>query len=347
MNQVFSRRIAASFVAAAVLALALSVGISAKNTTRSSGLTNVTVMADYFLAFYHAPFFVAMEKGWYKDAGLNVTYATGDGSDNTATQVSAGRETFGLVGSDAVARAVAHGESVKNVAQLVSNAGLCAVVRADSGLNTFKDLSGKSYASAPGGLTTSLLPELEKNAGLSPGSIKLVPASYTAVIPGYLQKKFDSIGGFDYGEVLVADHQGVPSKCISFASDGVKVLGFGLITSNNEISKDPAAVKGFVQATVRAWNWTFAHPQQALDIMSKLATKTELTALFPNSVNLQGFAALHKDLVGQTSDTKGTPLGCSSTALWTAMENNLKDGGNIPKVVPASQLYTNQFVGNC
>jgi ABC-type nitrate/sulfonate/bicarbonate transport system substrate-binding protein len=175
-------------------------------------------MADFFLAFYHAPIFVAEQKGWYKAAGISVGYSTGTGSDNTAAQVSAGRETFGLVGADAVARAVAHGEAVTAVAQLIDNSGLCAVVRANSGLNTIAQLAGKSYASAPGSLTSSLLPELEKAAGLKSGAIDLVPASYTAIIPSYLQGKFVSIGGFDYGEVLEANHEGVPSKCISFAA---------------------------------------------------------------------------------------------------------------------------------
>jgi len=347
MNQ-FKMRRSASLAACVLVALTATAAASAGGSRVSApALTNVSVMADYFLGFYHAPFFVAEEKGWYKAAGINVTYYTGTGSDNTASQVSAGRDTFGLVGADAVARADSHGEGITDVAQLIDNSGLCAVVRANSGIDTIAQLAGKSYASAPGGLTTSLLPELEKAAGLQSGAIKLVPASYTAIIPGFLQGKFTSIGGFDYGEVLEANHEGVPSKCISFATSGVPVLGFSLITKNSEMTSDPQVVKGFVQATIRAWIWTFAHPQQALDIMEKMASKTELEALFPNSVNLLGFKTMQKDLVGQTARTKGTPLGCSSSANWLSMEKTLVAGGNIPKVIPPSQLFTNQFVGNC
>jgi NitT/TauT family transport system substrate-binding protein len=304
-------------------------------------------MADFFLAFYHAAFFVAQHNGWYAQNGLDLKYLTGTGSDNTATQVSAGRETFGLAGSDAVARAVSHGEDVKTVAQLVANAGLCVVVPISSGINSVPQLAGKSYASAPGSLTTSLLPVIEKYNHMSEGSIHLIPTTYTAIIPSYLKHRFDAIGGFDYGEVLQTTFEGLPSKCLSFAANGAPVLGFGLITSNSEIQSHPQLVKAFVQGTVRGWNYMFAHPAQALAIMESEASKTDLEALFPNKVNLAGFAAMKNDLVGNTPATKGTPLGCATDSEWTNMENALFAGGNIPKVLPPSQLYTNQFVSGC
>ena len=111
--------------------------------------TNVTVMADFFLGFYHTAFFVAEEEGLDKAAGLNVTDYTGTGSDKTATQVSAGRYTFGLAGADASARAVSDGEAIHAVVLLVDNSGLCAVVRQNPRHHSISELAGKSYASVP------------------------------------------------------------------------------------------------------------------------------------------------------------------------------------------------------
>jgi NitT/TauT family transport system substrate-binding protein len=314
---------------------------------KAAALTQTTLMADFFLGFYHAAFFIAEKKGWYQQAGINVKYLTGTGSDNTAEQVASGNETFGLAGSDAVVRAVAKGEQIKTVAQLVYNAGLCVVVPKNSGINSIKQLTGKTYASAPGSLTSSLLPVIEKHAGLSSTAINYIPTTYTAIIPAYLKGRFDAIGGFDYGEILEANFEGLPSKCIPFVTNGAPVLGFGLITSDSEIKNHPSVVKAFVQQTVRAWTYSFQHPEAALNILDHSATKTELEALFPNKVNLQGFAALKKDLVGSYPASKGTPEGCSTAKSWTAMEQALKAGGNITSILPASKLYTNEFVGDC
>jgi NitT/TauT family transport system substrate-binding protein len=320
---------------------------SSASSAQPAAATTVSVMADYFLAFYHSAFFIATHNGWYKDSGLNVNFLTGTGSDNTVTQVGAGRETFGLATSDAVARGVGHGESVKTVAQLQVNSGFCAVVPVSTGITSFRQLAGKSYAAAAGGGPALLLPVVEKYNGMPAGSIKLITPTYTAILPGYLKRTFFAAGDLDYGIPIFAGHDHLPSRCLSYASNGAPVLGLGLIASDSEIADHPDTVRAFVQATIRGWNYAFAHPTQALSIMESMATKTELEALFPNPISLASFAVMKSNLVGQTPGTKGTPLGCSSAAEWEAMEKTLAAVGNIPKAVPVSQLYTNQFVGDC
>src|ERR1700733_4457479 len=83
---------------------------------------DLSVRLNWFAAGYSAPFYLGVEKGWYRDAGLNLTVQEGQGSGATAQQVATGRTTFGFISADAVTRVVAQGAPIKMVASLAEDA---------------------------------------------------------------------------------------------------------------------------------------------------------------------------------------------------------------------------------
>src|SRR3990172_1990220 len=95
---------------------------------------SVSVRLNWFAAGYSAPFYIGVDKGWYRDASLDVTVQEGQGSGPTAQQVAAGRTTFGFISADALIRVVAQGAPLKMVAALAQTNGYCVMVKANSGI---------------------------------------------------------------------------------------------------------------------------------------------------------------------------------------------------------------------
>ena len=93
----------------------------------------MTIRGDFFLTVYHAPYFIAADRGWYAEEGLEVEFFEGQGSSSTVQLVAAGEDDFGFAASEAVISAVSQGAPVKMVANIFDDSGLCTMVKADFG----------------------------------------------------------------------------------------------------------------------------------------------------------------------------------------------------------------------
>jgi NitT/TauT family transport system substrate-binding protein len=231
---------------------------------------DVSVRLNWFAAGYSAPFYLGIEKGFYHEAGLNLTVQEGQGSGPTAQQVAAGRTTFGFISADAVTRVVAQGAPIKMVASLAEDAGYCALVKADSGIKSFKDLAGKKYAATAYSSVGRLLPAVLKIANVPNDEVKRVSVDAASLHAGFLNNQFEAMEALTFDEPPHYAADGVKTDCLSYAEAGVHVLGLGLIASLSDIQKKPDMVKRFVAATLRSYEYSYAHPEEAAAALKKM-----------------------------------------------------------------------------
>ena len=135
-----------SLAAAVVLAVtALPMGVfAAKKDSMEEKLTKVTLNEVAHSIFY-APQYVAIEEGYFKDEGLDLTLVTGFGADKTMTAVISGEADIGFMGAEASVYAYQEGatDAVVNFAQLTQRAGNFLVAREDIKDFKWEDLKGK------------------------------------------------------------------------------------------------------------------------------------------------------------------------------------------------------------
>src|SRR5262249_59124234 len=134
--------------------------------------TPITIRLDFIVGGNHAPWFVALEKGFYAKRGLNVTIQPGTGSADTIRTIAAGGADVGFANVSTAIVGRSRGMPIVSVAQL----GYIAVTvlwREDTDIQTLKHLEGKSWAIGPGQAQSFLLRALARSSSFDCQSIML------------------------------------------------------------------------------------------------------------------------------------------------------------------------------
>jgi hypothetical protein len=104
----------------------------------------VSLRLNWLLSGVHSIFYLGVEKGFYKDAGIDLTIGEGQGSARTVQVVATGGDTFGLVDGGSVIAGASHGAPVKSVLSIMNTSPYGISFLADSGVKTIKDVEGKT-----------------------------------------------------------------------------------------------------------------------------------------------------------------------------------------------------------
>ncbi len=171
---------------------------------RTWALDNVTLITDFGYNGRHAYFFVAIEKGYYRDADLDVKVVRGQGSVDAIRQVGANNAIVGF--ADAGSLVLARGNDqipVKLVSIVYAKPPQAVFCREDSGIKQPKDLEGASIANPAGGATVDMFPVYAKAAGLDASKVKWIVAG-SDLLPGLLAgNRVPCVGQFTVGEPLL------------------------------------------------------------------------------------------------------------------------------------------------
>jgi NitT/TauT family transport system substrate-binding protein len=334
-------RLASALALAAIAAMAGSRAAAADPATGPTDparrLDAVTLRVDWLFQGYHGPFFLGVAKGWYRQAGIDVSIKEGRGSGNVVQLVGNNSDTFGFAGADAVLRGVQNGIPVLSVANIVpKNADTMFVLR-KSGITRPQDLRGKTIATTPGGTSDALLPAFLATVGLAAGDVTIVPVDASlksqlvlqgrvdaAALPSWVEGMFDVAGGA----------VGFP-----FARHGVQVVGYGIVTNADAVRNHPDLVARFVAVTLRAWEYARQHPDEAIAaVEAASAEQREPRRAARNRVETPALFAL----VGPA--VPGKPFGTQSETDWQAMQKQLVDYGVVKESLPVERYLTNRFV---
>jgi NitT/TauT family transport system substrate-binding protein len=317
-------------VAGAMIASAILVRPSA-----SRALDDVTLITDFGYNGRHAYFFDALDKGYYRDAGLEVKIVRGQGSIDAIRQVGAGNAMFGFADAGPMILARANDQiPVKLVAVVYVNPPQAIFCREDSGLKKPKDLEGNAIADNAGGATPALFPAFAKAAGFDAQKVRWVVAS-TETLSGLLAtNKVPCVSQFTVGEALLRSQLG-PAKLVrfAFADAGLSYYGNGIVATDVTIASKPDVVHRFVAATVRGMKDAFADPTAAGAIMHKIIPQVDATV-----------AKKETEAVAELAQIPNKSLGEIDPARIDATLNVVKGAFKLATPVTAADVYAPGFV---
>jgi NitT/TauT family transport system substrate-binding protein len=260
-----------SIVLSGALVLALAAAAAgAPRAGAKHALTSITYSTSFGNSGRDAYAWVALEKGFFRDAGFDVKIVPGAGSVAVAQAIAAGSVDFGP--ADVAAVAVARAESgvpVKVVALIQQTTMAAFFALKSSGIAKPTDLAGKTFADTPGSTVAVLLPLYAKRAGFDASSVKFVPSTPPALPSLLASKRVDAVGQFTVG--LPAFQKAAAESIVSlpYAKVVPGLMGLGLLASDSMISQHPADVKKFTAALLKGERWAIDNPGAAGAILNK------------------------------------------------------------------------------
>lgn len=306
----------------------------------ASAAESLLVRLDFSPWGMHGAMHLAQQKGWFKDAGLNVEIQDGTGTINTLQLLAAGRVDVGQVSVGTMAVAKENGLDLISIAGFARRGDLAAMFDEKEGVKTPKDMIGKKVVC----FTTSpwapfIEPFLEAN-GLSKSDVNVVMVAPSAMVSTYASGNADGfLSQAPFGQPMVKKVR--PAGALLLADSGISFPSYGLVTTPAMLKSKGDAIKKLVQVQVKAWNYIYdGHIEEAVQAI--LAERPN-AKLDPDV--LRGQLEAYKSFFA--SPTQGNaPIGKQFDEDWLAAIKSMERTGQIKPGHKPADYYTNALLPN-
>ncbi|HEX5393530.1 MAG TPA: diguanylate cyclase [Rhodocyclaceae bacterium] len=209
--------------------------------------------------FQFAGYYVAREKGFYRDAGLDVKILEADTDHEPVADVIAGRAEFGIAGSE-LAMLRAQGKPVVVVAAIIQHSPL--VLLTQENIDSIQDLAGKKVMLLP--QETEAFAYL-KREGITPDKITIIPHNFQ--LADLVQGHVDAMSAYSTDEPFALRQSKFAFHQFTPRSSGIDFYGDSIFTSDAYLKQHPAQVAAFREASIQGWRYALDHPEETADLI--------------------------------------------------------------------------------
>lgn len=314
-----------------ILTAALLTACAAPQATETP-LIHIRLPMGYIPSVQYAPWYVAAEKGYFRDAGLEVEFDYKFETDGVGL-VGAGELPFAVASGEQVLMARAQGLPVVYVMTWYQDFAVGVVAKAEQGIRTPQDLSGKSIGiPGPFGASYIGLRALLNAAGIQESDVSLEEVGFNQV-EALVADRVQAAVIYVSNEPIQLRAQGYAVDVIRVA-DHVHLAANGLVSSETAIAQNPDLVRGMVHAFLRGLADTLADPDEAYAICLNYVENLA-----------QADQAVQKEVLATSIQFWRTDQpGFSSPAAWDNMQQTLLSMGLITEPLDLNKAYTNDFI---
>jgi NitT/TauT family transport system substrate-binding protein len=227
------------------------------------------LMLNWYVYGEHAPFVLGLQKGYFKEEGIDLEIQEGRGSGVTIQAVAAGTATYGLADVGVMIKAAAKGAPVKSIGVLLQRTP-GAVVAPEGKLKDPKDLVGKTVAITPGDAVTPFWPLYLKMLGIPERSVRTVAGDAQTKLNAVVNGQADALIGFTTEQgARLPDIMNKPVVMLRYTDAGVKLVSLGIVAGRTTIQNKGDLNKRFMRATTRAVEDAEKDPRAATEILLK------------------------------------------------------------------------------
>ena len=236
--------------------VALAAGWTATGVTPAAAkdLYPLTFQLNFPGAGFHAGFALAAQKGFYRDAGLDVKIESGNGSQITAELLAAGKVDVGFADASAVMKLISAGARMRIIATILQGNPNDVIALKKTGLKSVADLKGKSVGVPNGGMQAPMLPVLFAANGLKETDMQLIYMPPDSLIPSLLQGQVQVImGSIDYYAINLKNFN-AETDDFPFIDHGAPTISTSIVGTNSFLAAHPDLAKAFVAASLKGWS---------------------------------------------------------------------------------------------
>jgi NitT/TauT family transport system substrate-binding protein len=332
------RRVSILVVLPLVLAVVgLVVGLGPDTPSAQQPPQKVVFALNWFPVGDHAAYWVALEKGYYRQRGLDVDMQNSKGSGDSIAKVDTGRADVGLADSAVVIASAARGTRIKVVGMVFDKSPLNIWSRKEAPITKPKDLEGKSVAAPPGDGQRQMFPAFARLHGIDQSKVTWVNVEPAAKVPALAEKRVDAVADYTTGLPFYEKAIGKGNAVmLPWADHGFDMYSMSIIASEKTMKERGPVLKAFLEASYLGWRDVMSDPKSALEIFKKRVPEIDLSIIEPNmmmGLDLMKTDRYAKNGIGWMEEKKM----CDSVDLVNTYMG-------VPTKVECKAVYTNEFL---
>ena len=236
--------------------------------------TKIPFTLDWKFEGPSAPFFNAIDKGYFKEAGLDVEISPGKGSLDAIPKVATGSFPLGFADINSLIKFLDQnpGAPVTAIMMIYDKPPFAVIGRKSLGIESPADLPGSVLGAPPPDGAWAQFPSFAKANGLDMNKIKVEPVGFPTREPMLAEGKVESVTGYSFSSFLNLVRLGVPEDDITtilMADHGLKLYGNAIIVNTDFASSNAKVVKSFLGAVGKGWKDAVSNPSSAIDALVK------------------------------------------------------------------------------
>jgi NitT/TauT family transport system substrate-binding protein len=314
------------FLFISILVSALT-ACSPKSVATPSALT---VQLKWVNQAQFAGFYVAADKGYYKEENISIVFSPGGVGINIMDEVTSGRAQFGIIGAEKIILARDEGKRVRAIATIYRRNPFVVVTLPESGITQPADLIGRKInIGGTDGLMqfTAMMSKLS----LDINKVNITPYSYD--LQPFYNGQIDATPALAAGSLIGILKQRPDANLIWAEDYGIHFYADTIFTTDQMIAENPDLVARFLRATLKGHQYAVENPDEATQISLNYAKDPTLEVQ-------------HQMMIASIPliNTGEDHIGWMKPEIWAAMGKTLREQGLLPAPLDVTQVYTMQFL---
>ena len=290
----------------------------------------------------HAPFFVAREKGFYAQEGLEVEIQEGSGSTTVAQLVASSNSPVAYVDAATMMRGVTNGMPIKAVGVTLQQSPMAFIYRADAARPTkISEIKGSRIALTAGDASLTIFTAFMGKIGMKLEDVQMITvANPQGKEQAVLNKQADALLGYfmDQGPRMQLQTGVKMGWTRLYDLGGVTTLSSAVIANNNWLkdAKNQDLLRRFLRASQRGWQHAYDNRAEAAELFRKAAPAfTQEIAL----LEVDGTMSIIR-----TERTKGKAIAWSDIGDWRDTQDLLAKFAKLTPQADVNTYFTNEYL---
>jgi NitT/TauT family transport system substrate-binding protein len=247
---------------------------SSEAFAQSAPTAKASLRLDWKGGGQHAPFYLAKERGYYKDEGIDLDIISGSGSSDVVKQVGSKAVEFGIADALVLVQAAEQRVPLTAVAAYYQRTPIVVLSPQSKPVTDPRQLTqGVKLGSKKGSATFQGLTAFLAANDIPMDKVTLVDIGFG--VQPLLVKQVDAMMGFSMNEPIEAESAGMPVTVMAISDHGVDAYGLMIVSNPELIAKNPALVKGFLKATAHGLSDTTKNPAAAVAAVTRAVSESD------------------------------------------------------------------------
>ncbi|MDB5185699.1 MAG: thiamine biosynthesis protein [Candidatus Saccharibacteria bacterium] len=305
------------------------------NPTNKS-LQKVTLQLNWLHQTSFAGFYMAREKGFYRDAGLDIEFKEFSEGMDISDELADGKSNYAITTPLEIISSYEMNKKTVAVAALYQTSPYSFISLKDKAITTPSDLKGKRLGNAGNNSEAKVLyATLLKNAGIAESDAKVVPVSFD-IVSELTSGKVDIVDTYRIDGTYWLEKSGVPYAQLLPEQFGFDIYGDLLAVGSTYANEHKDQVKAFVQASLKGWDYALNNQKETVTVAMNYAVND-----YKNEEYLAHILKSSEPLIRPTANKQ---IGSMDFIPWNRAYQATKASGKLPNGFDVGQAYTTEYL---